>query len=245
MLWLAVAGRDARHAGAVPRRRLHHPRYRLGERISRGLHRFRHQHGGRIARPVDDRSISRARAGLRDRVAEERRSAGASTPSAAIPTSRSTPASACGRIRLALFVASRRGLAPSPASCSPRGSPTRGPTTRSASSSTSSPSRCSAVSACSAASGRLTGVFLALVLIATLRNVLGLQQIGGDAQGTVIGLLLIGSLAARAPRRSGSSRGRAPFGFARLRRLEPGQIRRMPDPVRTSAPKRRGPEETP
>lgn len=42
--------------------------------------------------------------------------------------------------------------------------------------------------------GKLTGVFLALVLIATLRNVLGLSQIGGDAQGTVIGLLLIVSL---------------------------------------------------
>ena len=42
--------------------------------------------------------------------------------------------------------------------------------------------------------GKLTGVFFALVLIATLRNVLGLLQIGGDAQGTVIGLLLIVSL---------------------------------------------------
>jgi rhamnose transport system permease protein len=43
-------------------------------------------------------------------------------------------------------------------------------------------------------SGHLTGVFFALVLIAALRNILGLLQIGGDAQGTVIGLLLIGSL---------------------------------------------------
>ena len=42
--------------------------------------------------------------------------------------------------------------------------------------------------------GKLTGVFWALVLIATVRNVLGLEQIGGDAQGTIIGLLLIGSL---------------------------------------------------
>lgn len=42
--------------------------------------------------------------------------------------------------------------------------------------------------------GRLTGVFWALLLVATLRDVLGLLQIGGDAQGTVIGLLLIGSL---------------------------------------------------
>ena len=42
--------------------------------------------------------------------------------------------------------------------------------------------------------GKLTGVLWALVLIATLRNVLGLLQIGGDAQGIAIGLLLIGSL---------------------------------------------------
>ncbi|MBV9290413.1 MAG: ABC transporter permease [Hyphomicrobiales bacterium] len=42
--------------------------------------------------------------------------------------------------------------------------------------------------------GSLIGVFFALVLIAALRNILGLLQIGGDAQGTVIGLLLIGSL---------------------------------------------------
>jgi rhamnose transport system permease protein len=42
--------------------------------------------------------------------------------------------------------------------------------------------------------GRLIGVFFALVLIAALRNILGLLQIGGDAQGTIIGLLLIGSL---------------------------------------------------
>lgn len=42
--------------------------------------------------------------------------------------------------------------------------------------------------------GRLTGVLLALVLIAVIRNVLALNQIGGDAQGMIIGLLLIGSL---------------------------------------------------
>lgn len=42
--------------------------------------------------------------------------------------------------------------------------------------------------------GRLTGVFWALLLVATLRNVLGLMQVGGDAQGTVLGLLLIVSL---------------------------------------------------
>jgi rhamnose transport system permease protein len=42
--------------------------------------------------------------------------------------------------------------------------------------------------------GTLTGVIYAIVLIATLRNVLGLLQVGGDAQGTVTGLLLIVSL---------------------------------------------------
>jgi rhamnose transport system permease protein len=42
--------------------------------------------------------------------------------------------------------------------------------------------------------GRLTGVLWALFLIAIVRNVLGLSQIGGDAQGTVIGLILIISL---------------------------------------------------
>ena len=31
--------------------------------------------------------------------------------------------------------------------------------------------------------GRLTGVMLALVLIAVTRNILALNQIGGDAQG--------------------------------------------------------------
>jgi rhamnose transport system permease protein len=36
--------------------------------------------------------------------------------------------------------------------------------------------------------GKLTGVLWALVLIATLRNILGISQIGGDAQGLVIGL---------------------------------------------------------
>lgn len=42
--------------------------------------------------------------------------------------------------------------------------------------------------------GKLSGVLWAIVLVATVRNVLGLLQIGGDAQGTVIGLLLIGTL---------------------------------------------------
>ncbi len=42
--------------------------------------------------------------------------------------------------------------------------------------------------------GKLTGVFWAIALIAALRNVLGLRQVGGDAQGTITGLLLILSL---------------------------------------------------
>ena len=42
--------------------------------------------------------------------------------------------------------------------------------------------------------GRLTGVLIALVLVAVIRNLLGINQIGGDTQGLVIGLLLILSL---------------------------------------------------
>lgn len=42
--------------------------------------------------------------------------------------------------------------------------------------------------------GKLTGVLWALLLVATIRNVLGLLRIGGDAQSTVIGMLLIVSL---------------------------------------------------
>jgi rhamnose transport system permease protein len=42
--------------------------------------------------------------------------------------------------------------------------------------------------------GRLTGVFLAMILVSVIRNILGINQIGGDAQGLVIGTLLIGSL---------------------------------------------------
>jgi rhamnose transport system permease protein len=44
--------------------------------------------------------------------------------------------------------------------------------------------------------GRLFGAFWALVLVALIRNVLGLSLIGGDAQGIVIGSLLIVSLLA-------------------------------------------------
>jgi rhamnose transport system permease protein len=42
--------------------------------------------------------------------------------------------------------------------------------------------------------GRLTGVFIALALVAVIRNLLAINQIGGDTQSMVIGGLLIGSL---------------------------------------------------
>jgi rhamnose transport system permease protein len=42
--------------------------------------------------------------------------------------------------------------------------------------------------------GNLIGVFWALGLVAILRNVLGLNRVGGDGQGVAIGLLLIVSL---------------------------------------------------
>jgi rhamnose transport system permease protein len=42
--------------------------------------------------------------------------------------------------------------------------------------------------------GSLTGVFWALGLVAIVRNVLGLNRVGGDGQGVAIGLLLILSL---------------------------------------------------
>jgi rhamnose transport system permease protein len=42
--------------------------------------------------------------------------------------------------------------------------------------------------------GRLAGVIWALVLVGLLRNVMTLNRINGNDQGTVIGLLLIGSL---------------------------------------------------
>jgi rhamnose transport system permease protein len=44
--------------------------------------------------------------------------------------------------------------------------------------------------------GRLTGVLFALVLVMLVRNVLGLKGVGGDAQGIVVGLLLIVSILA-------------------------------------------------
>jgi rhamnose transport system permease protein len=62
--------------------------------------------------------------------------------------------------------------------------------------------------------GRLTGVLWALVLVATVRNALGLSQVGGDAQGTVIGLLLIVSLLA-------SNSATRLFDRLRLRRVLP------------------------
>lgn len=50
--------------------------------------------------------------------------------------------------------------------------------------------------------GRLFGALWALVLVALIRNVLGLNLIGGDAQGTVIGSLLIVSLLASSSARA-------------------------------------------
>jgi len=50
--------------------------------------------------------------------------------------------------------------------------------------------------------GRLFGAFWALVLVALIRNVLGLSLIGGDAQGIVIGSLLIVSLLASSSARA-------------------------------------------
>ncbi len=44
--------------------------------------------------------------------------------------------------------------------------------------------------------GRLYGALWALILVAVIRNVLGLKLIGGNAQGTVVGSLLIVSLLA-------------------------------------------------
>jgi rhamnose transport system permease protein len=44
--------------------------------------------------------------------------------------------------------------------------------------------------------GRLTGVVFALVLVTLVRNVLGLKGVGGDAQGIVVGMLLIVSILA-------------------------------------------------
>jgi rhamnose transport system permease protein len=44
--------------------------------------------------------------------------------------------------------------------------------------------------------GRLFGALWALILVALIRDVLGLELIGGNAQGTVVGSLLIVSLLA-------------------------------------------------
>jgi rhamnose transport system permease protein len=44
--------------------------------------------------------------------------------------------------------------------------------------------------------GRIYGALWALILVALIRNVLGLELIGGNAQGTVVGSLLIVSLLA-------------------------------------------------
>jgi len=56
--------------------------------------------------------------------------------------------------------------------------------------------------------GTMAGVGMALVLIALVKNVLGLNQVNGDAQATVIGLLLIGSVLLNNLARSISERAR-------------------------------------
>jgi rhamnose transport system permease protein len=42
--------------------------------------------------------------------------------------------------------------------------------------------------------GRISGIVWALILVALVRNVLGLEMVGGDAQGIAVGLLLITSI---------------------------------------------------
>lgn len=72
--------------------------------------------------------------------------------------------------------------------------------------------------------GRIAGVAWALALVAVLRNVLGLENIGGDAQTTAIGSLLIVSLIAAdlvnriGARRRASTHLRDPRSRTRLRK---------------------------
>ncbi|MBA2513551.1 MAG: ABC transporter permease [Solirubrobacterales bacterium] len=57
--------------------------------------------------------------------------------------------------------------------------------------------------------GTMAGVGLALILIALVKNVLGLNQVNGDAQATAIGALLIGSVLLNNLARSISEHARA------------------------------------
>lgn len=70
--------------------------------------------------------------------------------------------------------------------------------------------------------GRLSGVIWAALLIATLRDVLGLEGVGGDAQGISIGLLLILSLLLN--------------GLVETRLASARARRRVPDPVPQASP---------
>jgi rhamnose transport system permease protein len=72
--------------------------------------------------------------------------------------------------------------------------------------------------------GSLVGVVWALALIALIKNVLGLNQVNGDAQATVIGLLLIVSVLLNNLARSVSERVRA----RREARARAGQPRPQP-----------------
>ena len=69
--------------------------------------------------------------------------------------------------------------------------------------------------------GKLSGVLWALVLIALVRNILGLQQIGGDLQAMTVGLLLIGTLLV-------SNVGRDVAGALRGRRARASSAASMP-----------------
>ena len=86
--------------------------------------------------------------------------------------------------------------------------------------------------------GKLTGVLWALVLVATLRNVLGLLQVGGDAQGIAIGFLLIGSLLL-------SNTAEQLLDRARTRRMLGASLSPRPEPALSGAGPNLDPTTTP
>ncbi len=79
--------------------------------------------------------------------------------------------------------------------------------------------------------GNLTGVLWALALVATIRNILGLKQVGGDGQGVAIGLLLILSLMLNNSLQKAldSARTRRLVRTMALRRTEPATDARVPN----------------
>ena len=84
----------------------------------------------------------------------------------------------------------------SPASPTSASSAPRAPTPRRARCSTSSPPSCSAASNIFGGAGSMLGVFLALILVAVLRNGMQLANLGGDTQNIVIGVLLLAAIVA-------------------------------------------------